>query len=166
MVKLAAKCVVAGDSTVGKSALIQMFCNEGAHFQKNYTLTAGVELLVKTIPIPETSDSVWKQHNALCIVYDVTNEQSFNNCAKWLERLRTHNSGMHIPGVLVGNKIDLIDRRVVEQNKAQEWAENNGLEYCEMSVKDMENFEAPFHLIANSFHRLYKERVETFHSLV
>uniref|UniRef100_A0A8D2J8N3 Intraflagellar transport 27 n=1 Tax=Varanus komodoensis TaxID=61221 RepID=A0A8D2J8N3_VARKO len=174
------------DSTVGKSALIQMFCNEGAHFQKNYTLTAGVELLVKTIPIPETSDSVelflfdsagkelfsemleklWKQHNALCIVYDVTNEQSFNNCAKWLERLRTHNSGMHIPGVLVGNKIDLIDRRVVEQNKAQEWAENNGLEYCEMSVKDMENFEAPFHLIANSFHRLYKERVETFHSLV
>ncbi|XP_053107271.1 intraflagellar transport protein 27 homolog isoform X2 [Hemicordylus capensis] len=186
MVKLAAKCIVAGDSTVGKTALVQMFCNDGAHFQKNYTLTAGVEVLIKTVPIPETSDSVelflfdsagkelfsemleklWEQPNALCIVYDVTNEQSFSNCVKWLERLRAQTSGMHIPGVLVGNKIDLTERRVVEQKQAQEWAETNGLEYCEMSVKEMENYEAPFHVVAKSFHRMYKERVEAFHSLV
>lgn len=37
-------------------------------------------------------------------------------------------------GVLVGNKTDLIDRRVVEQKQAKDWAETNGLEYCEMSV--------------------------------
>lgn len=30
----------AGDSTVGKTALVQMFCNDGAHFQKNYTLVS------------------------------------------------------------------------------------------------------------------------------
>ncbi|XP_061438662.1 intraflagellar transport protein 27 homolog isoform X2 [Rhineura floridana] len=186
MVKLAAKCIVAGDSAVGKSALVQMFCNDGTHFQKNYTLTTGVELLVKTVPIPETSDSVelflfdsagkeifsemleklWEQPNALCIVYDVTNEQSFSNCAKWLERLRTQTFGTHVPGVLVGNKTDLIDRRVVEQKQAREWAKTSGLEYCEISVKEMENYEAPFHIVANSFHRLYKERVEIFHSLV
>ncbi|XP_061438768.1 intraflagellar transport protein 27 homolog [Rhineura floridana] len=186
MVKLAAKCIVAGDSAVGKSALVQMFCNDGAHFQKNYTLTTGVELLVKTVPIPETSDSVelflfdsagkemfsevleklWEQPNALCIVYDVTNEQSFSNCAKWVERLRTQTFGMHVPGVLVGNKTDLIDRRVMEQKQAREWAKTNGLEYCEISAKEMKNYEAPFHSVANSFHRLYKERVEIFHSLV
>ncbi|XP_015281967.1 PREDICTED: intraflagellar transport protein 27 homolog isoform X1 [Gekko japonicus] len=186
MVKLAAKCIVAGDPAVGKSALVQMFCNDGAHFQKNYTLTTGVELLVKTVPVPETSDSVelfifdsagmelfsemldklWEQPNAACIVYDVTNEQSFNNCAKWLEKLRTQTSGVHIPGVLVGNKTDLIDRRVVEQKQAQEWAETSGLEYCEISVKEMENYEVPFHILANSFHQLYKEKVEIFHSLV
>ncbi|ETE73298.1 Intraflagellar transport protein 27-like protein, partial [Ophiophagus hannah] len=165
MVKLAAKCIVAGDSTVGKTALVQMFCNDGAHFQKNYTLTVGVELLMKTVPIPGTNDSVWEQPNALCIVYDVTNEQSFNNSAKWLERLRIQTSGIHTPGVLVGNKIDLSDRRVVERKQAQQWAEANGLEYCEISVKEMENFEVPFHIVANSFHRLYKEKVEIFHSL-
>lgn len=137
-------------------------------------------------------------------------------------------------GVLVGNKTDLIGRRVVEQKQAQMWAETNSLEYCEMSVvsvfvcitscrwrvhfpfkgalgphdcfvprglahfrqfegeqllaiyllsspsplavchfkflfflqKEMENYEAPFHIVANSFHRLYKEKVEAFHSLV
>ncbi|KAJ7330138.1 hypothetical protein JRQ81_016312 [Phrynocephalus forsythii] len=163
-----------------------MFCNDGAHFQKNYTLTTGVELLVKTVPIPETSDSVelflfdsaskelfsdmleklWEQPNAVCIIYDVTNVQSFANCDKWLEKVRARVSGRQIPGVLVGNKTDLIERRVVEQKQAQEWAETNGLGYCEISVKEMENYEAPFHIVANAFHQLYKEKVETFHALV
>ncbi|XP_042326358.1 intraflagellar transport protein 27 homolog isoform X2 [Sceloporus undulatus] len=163
-----------------------MFCNDGAHFQKNYTLTTGVELLVKTVPVPETNDSVellifdsggkefftemleklWEQPNAICIVYDVTSEQSFNNCAKWLEKLKTQSCGIHIPGVLVGNKTDLTDRRVVEQKQAQEWAETNGLEYCEISVKEMENYQTPFRILANSFHQLYKEKVEIFHSLL
>ncbi|XP_071585857.1 intraflagellar transport protein 27 homolog isoform X1 [Heliangelus exortis] len=199
MVKLAAKCLLAGDAAVGKSALAQMFRNDGAHFQKNYTLTTGIELLVKAVSVPETSDSVhfswqepsfcfrfqeffifdsagkdlfsemleklWEQPNVLCLVYDVTNEQSFNNCAKWLEKLKAQAVGLHIPGVLVGNKTDLVGRRVVEQKQAQEWAEKHGLEYCEMSVKEMKNFEAPFHILAKSFYQLYKEKVETFSSL-
>ncbi|XP_063251883.1 intraflagellar transport protein 27 homolog isoform X2 [Prinia subflava] len=173
------------DPAVGKSALAQMFRSDGAHFQKNYTLTVGIELLVKAVSVPETSDSVeffifdsagkdlfsemleklWEQHNVLCLVYDVTNEQSFDNCNKWLEKLRAQAAGVHIPGVLVGNKTDLTDRRVVEQEQAQEWAEKHGLEYCEMSVKEMKNFEAPFHILAKLFHQLYKKKVETFHSL-
>ncbi|KAM9388698.1 intraflagellar transport protein 27 homolog isoform 1-T1 [Phaethornis superciliosus] len=198
MVKLAAKCLLAGDAAVGKSALAQMFRNDGAHFQKNYTLTTGIELLVKAVSVPETSDShfswqepsfcfrfqeffifdcagkdlfsemlekLWEQPNVLCLVYDVTNEQSFKNCAKWLEKLKAQAVGLHIPGVLVGNKTDLVGRRVVEQKQAQEWAEKHGLEYCEMSVKEMKNFEAPFHILAKSFYQLYKEKVETFHSL-
>uniref|UniRef100_A0A6G1RWP5 Intraflagellar transport 27 n=1 Tax=Hypotaenidia okinawae TaxID=2861861 RepID=A0A6G1RWP5_9GRUI len=107
----------------------------------------------------------WEQPNVLCLVYDVTNEQSFNNCAKWLEKLKAQAVGVHIPGVLVGNKTDLFGRRVVEQKEAQEWAEKHGLEYCETSVKEMKNFEAPFHILAKSFLQLYKEKVETFHSL-
>ncbi|XP_064311442.1 intraflagellar transport protein 27 homolog isoform X2 [Phalacrocorax carbo] len=165
MVKLAAKCILAGDPAVGKSALAQMFSNDGAHFQKNYTLeffifdSAGKDLF------SEMLEKLWEQPNVLCLVYDVTNEQSFNNCANWLEKLRAQGVGMHIPGVLVGNKTDLVGRRVVEQKQAQEWAEKHGLEYCEMSVKEMKNFEAPFHILAKSFHQLYKEKVETFHSL-
>ncbi|XP_067165457.1 intraflagellar transport protein 27 homolog isoform X2 [Apteryx mantelli] len=121
MVRLAAKCLLAGDPAVGKSALAQMFRNDGAHFQKNYTLTMGTELLVKAVSVPETSDSVelfifdsagkdlfsemleklWEQPNVLCLVYDVTNEQSFNNCAKWLEKLRAQAVGMHLPELVL-----------------------------------------------------------------
>lgn len=40
----------------------------------------------------------WEQPNVLCLVYDITNEQSFNNCDKWLEKLRARAVGVHIPG--------------------------------------------------------------------
>ncbi|XP_004700773.2 intraflagellar transport protein 27 homolog [Echinops telfairi] len=154
MVKLAAKCILAGDPTVGKTALAQIFRSDGAHFQKNYTLTTGVDVVVKTVPVPDTSDSVelfifdsagkelfsemldklWESPNVLCLVYDVTNEQSFNNCSKWLEKARAQAPGILLPGVLVGNKTDLASRREVEAAQARAWALGQGLEYFETSV--------------------------------
>nr|XP_058164737.1 intraflagellar transport protein 27 homolog isoform X2 [Dasypus novemcinctus] len=165
MVKLAAKCILAGDPTVGKTALAQVFRSDGAHFQKSYTLTTGVDLVVKTVPVPDTGDSVWESPNVLCLVYDVTNEQSFDNCSKWLEKARARAPGLSLPGVLVGNKTDLAGRRVVESAQAQTWALSQGLECFETSVKEMENFEAPFHCLARRFCHLYQEKVEVFHSL-
>nr|XP_012642566.1 intraflagellar transport protein 27 homolog isoform X2 [Microcebus murinus] len=166
MVKLAAKCILAGDPTVGKTALAQIFRSDGAHFQKNYTLTTGVDLVVKTVPVPDTGDSVWESPNVLCLVYDVTSEQSFNSCAKWLEKARAQIPGSSLPGVLVGNKADLAGRRVVDSAQAQAWALGQGLEYFETSVKEMENYEAPFVCLAKQFHHLYQEKVEVFQALV
>lgn len=185
MVKLAAKCILAGDPTVGKTALAQLFRSDGVHFQ-NYTLTAGVDLVVKTVPVPDTSDSVelfifdsagkelfsemldklWESPNVLCLVYDVTSEQSFNSCGKWLEKARAQAPGVLLPGVLVGNKTDLAGRRTVDSAQARAWALGQGLECFETSVKEMENYEAPFHCLAKQFHHLYRERVEAFHTLV
>ncbi|XP_048211971.1 intraflagellar transport protein 27 homolog isoform X1 [Perognathus longimembris pacificus] len=117
MVKLAAKCILAGDPTVGKTALAQIFRSDGAHFQKNYTLTTGVDLVVKTVPVPDTGDSVelfifdsagkelfsemldklWENPNVLCLVYDVTSQASFSNCSKWLEKVRSQVPGITLP---------------------------------------------------------------------
>ncbi|XP_011819695.1 PREDICTED: intraflagellar transport protein 27 homolog isoform X2 [Colobus angolensis palliatus] len=154
MVKLAAKCILAGDPAVGKTALAQIFRSDGAHFQKSYTLTTGVDLVVKTVPVPDTGDSVelfifdsagkelfsemldklWESPNVLCLVYDVTSEQSFNNCSKWLEKARAQAPGICLPGVLVGNKTDLVGRRAVDSAEARAWALGQGLECFETSV--------------------------------
>ncbi|XP_004675747.1 PREDICTED: intraflagellar transport protein 27 homolog [Condylura cristata] len=186
MVKLAAKCILAGDPAVGKTALAQLFRTDGAHFQKNYTLTTGVDLVVKTVPVPDTGDSVelfifdsagkelfsemldklWESPDVLCLVYDVTSEQSFQSCGKWLDKARSQAPGSSLPGVLVGNKTDLAGRRVVESTKAREWALGQGLECFETSVKEMENYEAPFRCLAKQFHHLYREKVEAFQALV
>ncbi|XP_003918707.1 intraflagellar transport protein 27 homolog isoform X4 [Macaca nemestrina] len=185
MVKLAAKCILAGDPAVGKTALAQIFRSDGAHFQKSYTLTTGMDLVVKTVPVPDTGDSVelfifdsagkelfsemldklWESPNVLCLVYDVTSEQSFNNCSKWLEKARAQAPGTSLPGVLVGNKTDLVGRRAVDSAEARAWALGQGLECFETSVKEMENFEAPFHCLAKQFHQLYREKVEVFRAL-
>ncbi|XP_045691058.1 intraflagellar transport protein 27 homolog isoform X1 [Phyllostomus hastatus] len=203
MVKLAAKCILAGDPAVGKTALAQIFRSDGAHFQKSYTLTTGVDLVVKTVPVPNTGDSVelfifdsagkelfsemldklassmpfhfltcttsrqkWEGPDVLCLVYDVTNEQSFGSCGKWLEKAQVQVPGASLPGVLVGNKTDLASRRVVQSAQARAWALGQGLECFETSVKEMENWEAPFQHLARQFHQLYREKVEVFRALV
>ncbi|XP_010903780.1 intraflagellar transport protein 27 homolog isoform X1 [Esox lucius] len=185
MVKLRARCLLVGDPAVGKSALCHMFRSDGAHFQKNYSMTAGVELLVKSISIPETRDSVelyifdsagretfveaceklWGQPSVLCLVFDVSSEPSFTSCGRWLERVRAHCPDSHIPGVLVGNKSDLSSRREVETSVALEWAQSQGLEYCETSTKEMENCEAPFLTLAQAFHASYQDRLQTIQNL-
>nr|KAF6495264.1 intraflagellar transport 27 [Rousettus aegyptiacus] len=79
-------------------------------------------------------DKLWESPNVLCLVYDVTSEQSFSNCSKWLEKARSQAPGTSLPGVLVGNKTDLTGRRVVETAQAQAWALGQGLECFETSV--------------------------------
>ncbi|KAJ8406716.1 hypothetical protein AAFF_G00296320 [Aldrovandia affinis] len=185
MVKLRARCILVGDASVGKSALSQMFRSDGAHFQKNYSMTAGVELVVKSVQIPETSDSVelfifdsagketfaeaceklWGQPSVLCLVFDVSSDVSFRSCSLWLERVRAHCQGLQVPGVLVGNKSDLSSRREVETVVAQEWAQSQGLEYHETSAKEMENCEAPFLSLAQAFYALYQDRLQTIQTL-
>ncbi|XP_017261899.1 intraflagellar transport protein 27 homolog isoform X2 [Kryptolebias marmoratus] len=117
MVKLRARCLLAGDAAVGKSSLSHIFYSDGSLFQKNYSMTTGVELLVKSVSIPETNDTVelyildtpgkdtlvdgcekmWGEPSLLCLVFDLTNEQSFVNCGGWMERVRAHCQGLHVP---------------------------------------------------------------------
>ncbi|XP_063796743.1 parvalbumin alpha isoform X2 [Pseudophryne corroboree] len=160
------KIGIDGDSTVGKSTLIQLFRSDGSHFPKNYTMTTNMDIMTKSVQVPDTGDSVWDQPGALCLVFDVTNEESFNNCARWLQRVKSKTTSPHLPGVLVGNKTDLTVRRVVEKTHAEEWAASHGLEYFETSAKEMENFDQPFRALAKSFHHMYQERVESFKSLL
>ncbi|XP_067932288.1 intraflagellar transport protein 27 homolog [Watersipora subatra] len=181
-----AKLVVVGDSCSGKSAITQVFHSDGAHYPKNYSMTVGVELVVKSVVVPETTDSVelyiydssgkevfaeqvqrdWDHPSLLMAVYDCTSDSSFNSCSKWIERVRTQKPEMNVPGVLVANKVDLTDRRVVSPKSGELLAQQLGLEYFEVSAKDSKNVEAPFQHLANEFYKLYKERVEFTSSLV
>ncbi|XP_066866224.1 intraflagellar transport protein 27 homolog isoform X2 [Kogia breviceps] len=205
MVKLAAKCILAGDPTVGKTALAQIFRSDGAHFQKNYTLTTGVDLVVKTVPVPDTGDSVE------LFILDSAGKELFsemldklassilsfsqlsppppakglplNNALKEIALHYSHREKLPWPhpergippslgvcgtlaGVLVGNKTDLAGRRAVESAQTRAWALGQGLECFETSVKEMENYEAPFHYLAKEFHHLYREKLEVFQALV
>ncbi|XP_077574766.1 intraflagellar transport protein 27 homolog [Stigmatopora nigra] len=185
MVRLRARCLVIGDPAVGKSALSQMFHSDGTLFQKNYSMTTGVELLIKSVNIPDSSDSVelyiidsagkdclvdaiekmWGELSLVCLVFDLTSERSFTNCSRWMERVRAHCADLQVLGVLVGNKCDLSARREVQTSTAQKWAQAEGLEYHETSTKEMENCEAPLLGLARAFHSLYQERRETIQNL-
>lgn len=185
MVKLRTKCLLVGDAAVGKSALGHMFQSEGSLFQRNYSMTAGVELFTKCVSFPDSGDSVelylvdcpgkellaemsekmWAGPWLLCLVFDLSNEQSFLSCGRWLERVQNHSLNHTVSGVLVGNKSDLWERRVVLSEAPREWAQAHGLEYFETSAKELDSCSAPLLSLARTFMSLYGQSCETIQSL-
>jgi small GTP-binding protein len=78
------------------------------------------------------------------LVYDVSNIESFNSISKWIaqiKKLKTTKGG--IMGVLIANKVDLGNRRVVSTFQGEELAKASGLGYFEVSaVRSKKNFNA------------------------
>jgi GTPase SAR1 family protein len=71
------------------------------------------------------------------VVFDVTSELSLNSASQWVALV--HNSipdkaACTTPGVLFGNKTDLVDRRVVSPKAGSALAEKLGLVYFEGSA--------------------------------
>ena len=181
MVLLRAKCVLVGNSKVGKTALAQTFHSEGTHFSKAYTLTAGVTTCVKTVQVPDTPHSVeiyildssgnelysdlivryWENPSMVAVVYDVTEPQSLASCPMWLEKVRSQKPEIAFPGALIANKSDLTNRWAVNSDEGKRFAEGKGLAYFETSAKDSKDVESPFVYLATEFYRLYEDRVQS-----
>ena len=78
--------------------------------------------------------------NACVLVYDITNEKSFQGLKAWYDAFVTQSNCQNpstFPFVLVGNKLDQAVNRTVAKRRAGAWAEENGcLRYFEASAKD------------------------------
>ncbi|XP_037093766.1 intraflagellar transport protein 27 homolog, partial [Pollicipes pollicipes] len=127
------RCAVVGESTAGKTALVQVFLSDGADYPKNYSMTFTVDLHQKQVRIPDTSESVELfiydasgksiyrdvlsnvlNPNLVIIVYDVTNEKSFQAVAEWHKFIKEAKKDKNtMPGVLMACKIDLTERRII-----------------------------------------------------
>ncbi|KDR10846.1 intraflagellar transport protein 27 homolog [Zootermopsis nevadensis] len=182
---LRTKCVIVGNCTVGKTALSQTFLSDGRQFSKNYNMTFGVDLKVKTLSIPDSNDTVelfiydssgqdvhnnclskyWHEPNILMAVFDVTSELSLDSVSHWVALVRStipQKAASTTPGVLFGNKTDLVDRRVVSPKTGSTMAEKLGLMYFEGSAKENQGIEEPFFLLAHEWHKLYSEKKTAF----
>ena len=126
------KIIVVGDSGVGKTNLINRFASD--KFDTNSKATIGVEFVYKTLKINKEiikvevwdtagqeryrsiTSSYYKGANGAIIVYDLTDEESFKNVESWMnEVIKKGKQNMQF--LLVGNKKDLINDRVVTEQK-------------------------------------------------
>jgi Ras-related protein Rab-27A len=60
------------------------------------------------------------------LMFDLTSELSFLNVRNWISQLQTHAYCEDPDIILVGNKLDLDERRVVDFNRARDFAEKHG----------------------------------------
>ncbi|MFX1510528.1 MAG: Rab family GTPase [Promethearchaeota archaeon] len=156
------KVPVAGDGAVGKTSLIVRY-TQGT-FTDTYKMTIGTSFAVKTVDLEKVVvklqiwDLAGQPHfggvrplfyqgsTGVIYVFSVTDRASFDHLAGWIEEARK-NSG-NIPGILIGNKTDLLDQRVVSRQEAEAFAAQAGLQYIETSAKMDENVGDAFRQVA------------------
>ena len=74
----------------------------------------------------------FKEANGIILIYDVTQESSFNALNNWMTIIKEKAPQANI--VLVGQKCDLIERAITE-DKIKELTDEYGIEYFEASAK-------------------------------
>eukprot|EP00758_Cryptobia_borreli_P006640 Tbor_TRINITY_DN5187_c3_g1::TRINITY_DN5187_c3_g1_i1::g.25586::m.25586/K07904/RAB11A; Ras-related protein Rab-11A len=153
------KIVIIGDSGVGKSNLMTRYASD--EFNQDSPSTIGVEFMTKCdrinnrdckVQIWDTagqerfraiSRSIYHGAKGAMIVYDITNQASFDAIPVWLQELRVH---VHATCslFLIGNKCDLEHLRVVKRDTADRFARENGLSFLETSALDKTNVDKAF----------------------
>ncbi|KAI8540246.1 hypothetical protein RHMOL_Rhmol09G0247800 [Rhododendron molle] len=137
------KLLLIGDSGVGKSCLLLRFADDS--YLDSYISTIGVDFWdtagqerFRTI-----TSSYYRGAHGIIIVYDVTDQESFNNVKQWLNEIDRYANGS-VNKLLVGNKCDLSANRVVSYDTAKAFADEIGIPFMETSAKNATNVEQAF----------------------
>ncbi|THU61977.1 hypothetical protein C4D60_Mb01t00290 [Musa balbisiana] len=128
-------------STIGVDFKIRTVEQDGKTIKLQIWDTAGQERF-RTI-----TSSYYRGAHGIIVVYDVTDQGSFNNVKQWLNEIDRYASE-NVNKLLVGNKCDLTDSRVVSYETGKAFADEIGIPFLEASAKDSTNVEKAFMTMA------------------
>ena len=148
---LSFKVIVIGDSNVGKSCLTGRAVND--KFDTQYSPTIGFEFIsfnirinnqIVKLQIWDTCgqevyrsliSSFYRNSTLAIIVYAINSQESFDNLESWLDEIKSQ-THPNLKIILIGNKADLEDERVIDTNIAQELAKEHNIDlFMETSAK-------------------------------
>ncbi|VDK67132.1 unnamed protein product [Litomosoides sigmodontis] len=153
------KLLIIGNSSVGKTSFLFRYCDDS--FTSAFVSTVGIDFKVKTVfrgdkrvklQIWDTAGqeryrtittAYYRGAMGFILMYDITNEESFNSVQDWCTQIKTY-SWENAQVVLVGNKCDMDDERVVSCERGKQLADQLGLEFFETSAKENINVKAVF----------------------
>jgi len=168
------KLLIIGDSGVGKSSLLVRFADN--HFSGNYITTIGVDFKIRTIEINgervklqiwdtagqerfrTITSTYYRGTHGVIVVYDVSSGESFANVKRWLHEIDANCDVVN--RILVGNKNDDPDRKVVLTEDARRFADQMGIQLFETSAKDNINVEEMFRSITTLVLKSKKDQKE------
>ncbi|MEM2143090.1 MAG: Rab family GTPase [Candidatus Thorarchaeota archaeon] len=165
------KVCMIGAGGSGKTSLVQRYLTQT--FSEPYLLTIGSQFSTKLVTVkdPQGQDVVikliiwdlagqerfdfirtayYRGSVGALLVYDVTRRSTWLELPKWLEETDSA-LGRRIPIILLANKVDLVNERVITTEAGQKFAQENGLiAYLETSALTGQNVEEAFNILARA----------------
>lgn len=163
------KFLALGDSGVGKTSFLYQYTDN--QFNSKFISTVGIDFREKRVVYKSPSNGrthrihlqLWdtagqerfrslttaffRDAMGFILMFDLTSELSFLNVRNWISQLQTHAYCEDPDIVLVGNKLDLEDRRVVDFGRAKDFAEKHACEYIETSAATGENVDKTLNIL-------------------
>ena len=155
------KILVLGDSSVGKTTLLLKYVD--GYFPTLYVATIGVEFKTKKINVDgiDITLQIWdtagqerfrsvtksflKGADGIIYVYDVKNKESFDNLKTWINT--AEESITDFKKIIIGNKIDIEDKKKVSTEMLEKFCEKQNLKGLETSAKNGTNVNEMFELL-------------------
>ncbi|KAL7985080.1 hypothetical protein Chor_003650, partial [Crotalus horridus] len=94
------------------------------------------------------------------LMYDVTCEESFNTIQDWATQIKTY-SWDNAQVILVGNKCDMEDERIIPIEKGKHLADQLGFDYFEASAKENINVRQVFERLVDIICEKMSESMES-----
>ena len=165
------KILLLGDSSVGKTCFLMRYTDNT--FQEIHMSTIGLDYKLKNIQLEDgkmvkiqiwdtagqdrfrsITKNYYKGAHGIILIYDITNKKSFENVRTWINQIKEEVSEK-VSIILVGNKIDDEEHRVVATEDGEKIAKELGLMFFECSAKSGVN-------IDSTFNELVKKTVENY----
>ncbi|MFX1309323.1 MAG: GTP-binding protein [Promethearchaeota archaeon] len=158
------KLILGGEGGVGKTSMVHRFVEDS--FQADYKSTIGTSIMKKECEFHGLDSKVrfviWdlagqaqfkrvrqtyvSNAEAGILVYDVTRKETLNSLESWFKEIKSVSPTISL--ILVGNKIDLVDDRVISIDQGEELAKKLSLSYIETSARTGENINDAFKMLA------------------
>uniref|UniRef100_A0A8C2Q804 Ras-related protein Rab-3 n=4 Tax=Cyprinidae TaxID=7953 RepID=A0A8C2Q804_CYPCA len=153
------KLLIIGNSSVGKTSFLFRYADDS--FTSAFVSTVGIDFKVKTVYRNEKrvklqiwdtagqeryrtiTTAYYRGAMGFLLMYDITNQESFYAVQDWATQIKTY-SWDNAQVILVGNKCDLEDDRLVSREDGQRLANELGFQFFEASAKDNINVKQVF----------------------
>ncbi|KPJ02192.1 Ras-related protein Rab-10 [Papilio xuthus] len=134
------KLLLIGDSGVGKTCILFRFSDN--HFTTTFISTIGIDFKIKTVELRgkkiklqiwdtagqerfhTITTSYYRGAMGIMLVYDITNEKTFDDIVKWLRNIDEH-ANEDVEKMILGNKCDMEEKRVVSKERGEALAKSN-----------------------------------------
>ena len=145
-----------GNTEVGKSCFILRFTDN--IFQEIYLATVGIDFKIKTETINNKQYKLFlydttgqekyksialniiKNAQGIILMYDITDRKSFESIPDWIKSVKDA-KGSNFPMILLGNKLDKEDVRVIKEKEGKELADEYNIKFFETSNKTGTNIQ-------------------------